>query len=618
MIKPLVVVGGILIGLIPWAGGGRDAAWIMAVSFALVITWLLIQRDAKPKTVVSLALRIATAAWIGWAALSLTWSVNRFQTETWLLYAILAVITFTLTANLKTEERRWLISGYVWVAAIAAVAGIFLYLSGDYDRLTSTFYWANPAAAYFIPAGLIAGWRWLDGRRWFNGVMALILATAFWLTDSRGAALVLVLIVASSLIFSSRLRQYWVRLLILAVASVALALGISALKSAIHPAAANIAPGSRYSAAAQGESSSAKLRWNYWVDASAVWWAHPIIGTGAGTFATVHPQYQRDVVSATSDPHNVYLQTLAEQGIVGAIILAWVVILLLLGVLRGVGRKPEHVVVALGILALLLHFGIDIDARYPALLLLLAALLGSTYAPWRRLPISKSQVLILPTLLAVALLASVSNYLSAINTKHGEIYNDNHDLTAAANAFGKAHSGLMYDPDNWTAEGIDYYVLATITNGSKQNQALALDRANQAISRDPKDSQHYSLRGKIERLGGNLDGAESDFKRAIALDNHNHAGYYLDLAGLQLQRGREDSANDTVVTAIGLYPDSVINNRSADTGLKPTVASLLAVRALKLQSVGDTAGAQSSIKRAVLLDPSNGDVKRAKQALGLT
>jgi tetratricopeptide (TPR) repeat protein len=228
---------------------------------------------------------------------------------------------------------------------------------------------------------------------------------------------------------------------------------------------------------------------------------------------------------------------------------------------------------------LLLHYGLDIDGRYPALMILLTMLLGLVYQPLIRRAPRSAQTLLLPLMMLAALALAVSNYLSAAANNRGQIYDDNHELDRAAQEYAHAHTGLMYNPDTLTAEGIDYYVLATVTNGSQRYQDQARNLAQRAIKLDSSDSQHYFLLGRVERLSGNLPAAEEAYDKAINLDRYNHPQYYLDLALTQAQRDNLSAARQTVDTALALYPQNVTANRNADPTIKPTIEELQKVHA---------------------------------------
>lgn len=118
MIKTLVIVGSILIAAMPWMSGGRDHIWILVSAFSLLVgSYLILTRPGR-KTVATKALVVSLVAWIAWAAASLIWSVNQYQTWVWILMALMAVTVGFLTTNLNKKEKGMLLTGYLWLASI--------------------------------------------------------------------------------------------------------------------------------------------------------------------------------------------------------------------------------------------------------------------------------------------------------------------------------------------------------------------------------------------------------------------------------------------------------------------------------------------------------------------
>src|SRR5438132_1307787 len=106
--------------------------------------------------------------------------------------------------------------------------------------------------------------------------------------------------------------------------------------------------------------------------ALAIFVDHPLTGTGPGTFGSVHAAYQRDVRYYARDAHSLYVQTAAEQGIMGLAALA-----ALLGALgttwisalrasRRTRAYPLVVGIGLGLTAFFVHSGLDMDWMFPA------------------------------------------------------------------------------------------------------------------------------------------------------------------------------------------------------------------------------------------------------------
>ena len=605
MIKTLVIVGSILIAAMPWMSGGRDHIWILVSAFSLLVgSYLILTRPGR-KTVATKALVVSLVAWIAWAAASLIWSVNQYQTWVWILMALMAVTVGFLTTNLNKKEKGMLLTGYLWLASITGAIGIFIFLTAEYSRLTSTFYWANPAATFLIPAILIGTARWLTNKRPADLIITGVTLTSFWLTDSRGGLLVILLIVAALLLTVPNVRKYWLRLLLFVLTTYVIAFGFVQLKNNFVQVD-SLGPGSRFSEAASGESQSGKDRLNYLKSTTAIWWDNPITGTGAGTFGTVHPQYQKTVVGASNDPHNFYMQTLAEQGVVGSIALSWVIFLLLIGIVRGYARDKGKGMVAISVIAILLSLGLDIGARYPAIIALLAILIGLSYEPWSRRPIKPKDNILPGLMLAALIVISVANYQSSMWRERGKIFDDNRELDRAAQSYQKASTILIFDPDNLNSEGIDYFAQATVDSKERKAKlAMAREKAQQAINKDPQDSQHYFLLGRVEYLDKNYAEAEQAYKKALELDKYNHAEYYQDLASLQITMEKREVAQATVDLAIAQYTDKVIENRNAEQSIKPAMSQILVFKAAEQNLQGNKEAAKQTLDRALKLNPFN-------------
>ncbi len=105
--------------------------------------------------------------------------------------------------------------------------------------------------------------------------------------------------------------------------------------------------------------------------------AQPLHGQGAGTFQLYFAQHRPNVPSVV-DAHSLYVQTLAELGIVGLVLLL-VALVGILGLLAARIRGPDRAVYAalfaVGI-AWAVHAGVDWDWQMPAITLWLFAAAG--------------------------------------------------------------------------------------------------------------------------------------------------------------------------------------------------------------------------------------------------
>ncbi|GAC1372664.1 MAG: hypothetical protein NVSMB39_6930 [Candidatus Saccharimonadales bacterium] len=328
-----------------------------------------------------------------------------------------------------------------------------------------------------------------------------------------------------------------------------------------------VAPGSRLNEAIKGESSSGSDRMYYLRSAAEMWLERPLTGVGAGAYGDVHPQYQLRVVSASANTHNVYAQTLAELGIGGALLMTAVLGILFIGSLRGLFDRPELLPTALGLLGLLMHFGLDIDASYPALLLLVGILAGMIYTEkfiqWVKQPVWAIFAAIL------VLVPAVSVYMSSSLADRAQAAEDDADYSLAADYLSRADHLPVFNPDYVNAEGINLFALAATGGPEAQtNLKLALERARRAQQLDPHDAQHYQLEGRILEQERDFNGALRALKRALELDPYNHPDYAFDLAQLQAGLGQKLAAQKTISDMLAQYPATVRANRAADESLK--------------------------------------------------
>jgi hypothetical protein len=128
----------------------------------------------------------------------------------------------------------------------------------------------------------------------------------------------------------------------------------------------------------------------HWRVATDTFAAHPLLGTGSGTFQLSWEQ-RRDTAFNVHDAHSLYLEVLSEMGVPGLVLLLVTLGSVLVAGLRRLRGPERHVhaaVVAAGV-ALMIHAGVDWDWEMPAVFLwffgaggvMLAARAGKERAP---------------------------------------------------------------------------------------------------------------------------------------------------------------------------------------------------------------------------------------------
>lgn len=616
--RPVILLSWIVclcVAIAPWMTGGREPVAMVITAFALLLGTLLAVRQ---RLVAPLRPGILTLSYAGlmiWAVCSLMWTANHYSTTLWICQWLLAGLAFRLsyTASARGLAQHMIAFAYLVVAAVFSVAGIGLYLWGDYDRLIGSIYWPNPAAAYIMPALIMSFWWWLrsSGRSnmaWWGSAVVLF-GSAFILTGSRAAYLIIGFILVLIALIHPRTEQYWTKNVFAILAPIAMGIALMQLGNYMGHHRQADQTGARLAEVAGGKSQSLSDRFRYAASGFEIWFEHPVLGTGAGTYGDVHPGYQRGPVDAASDAHNVYVQVLAELGLPGAVALAGLLLALIFGLIRGALVTPgSQTPVLLALLALGLHFGLDIDARYPALLALVAVLAGSVWRPWRRLEL-RSAGWAWPSAALAVVVPVVLLYQSDVSALRAKAAQTDEDYEAAVVLFDAAGRTWVANPDWTSASAINRLVLARLGSGVPGESGDVLDTAladvRWAQQRDPYDGQHWQLEGRLLAQQGTWPQAVRAFSRALQLDPYNHPDYALDLARAQVESGDAVAGQQTARAMLQKYPSQVVANRQADPRLRPTLAELAAFVGTYQWRTGDYQAAKMSAQQAMKFDDTN-------------
>jgi O-antigen ligase/polysaccharide polymerase Wzy-like membrane protein len=228
---------------------------------------------------------------------------------------------------------------------------------------------------------------------------------------------------------------------------------------------------------------SGSNRSDYWRAAWHEVEAHPWLGGGAGSFQRYWLRH-RDADLPVLDAHSLYLETLAELGVVGLALLLCVLVIPLLG-LRAARGTPLAAAAVGGYVAYLVHAGIDWDWEMPAVTLaalacgvgLLLAARGEAAPPlargWR-----------VAGALAAAALAAVS-VAGFVGNRAEASASDALDAARLHTAAGDARQARRWEP--WSSE--PWRLL-----GESQLQAGAVADARRSFRRGlQKDRASWEL-----------------------------------------------------------------------------------------------------------------------------
>jgi len=318
-----------------------------------------------------------------------------------------------------------------------------------------------------------------------------VLAVALLFTQSRGALVALVFGLLVYFALDPRVRR------VALVAAVA-ALMAAAATSAVWPGGPGDLVSRAYAAFSapigrngEPEESPFTLSGNeraaYWRVAWSEYLEHPVLGSGAGTFA-IFWQRDRETIYGAQDAHSLYLETLAELGPVGVLLVGGALAIPLLALRRALPDALERAATA-AYVAFLIHAGLDWDWEVPAVTLAglfcgCAVLLG---VPDQRRPISS------------ALRARGLTLVTAV---------------AALVTIGYAGNAAMQ-------RSLQAVALGDLERSDGQAQTAGFW--------NPWSSDALRVQGEIARARGYPGDAASSFRAAIAIDRNDWRLWY-DLA----------------------------------------------------------------------------------------
>ncbi len=595
--------------------GGRDAATLTLVQTCIfAVVALLALTGSVRWHGVSRAAALVIAVVAG----SVLWSVRPEATVRelllWMMYAgITIVIASTLSG--ATAARR-VVDGIVIVAGWTCLVALFNHWGAGNPamRWSSTFYWPNPFAGFLllvVPLELIRTVAAPTRRDALaHGAMTTLLILSVVLTYSRGAwaALVIALALGAIVFRPPSWRAAVWRGMILAAA---VAIAVVLLTANKPQAQSSTGLAARAASIADTGDTSIQGRLSFWRAGWRIFRDHPLGGTGAGTFAAVHPQYQQDVRFYARDVHSVYVQTLAELGLVGAIVLA-----ILLGAfyrvwrtaLRSVRNTSERAVVAgigLGLVAFFAHSGIEMNWSFPAGPAVAFALLGvvAAYAAPSSPPTVAGRqrwgpavVVSLLAILAVQVWRAAQNdYVSGLAAMRAG---------RPADALERFTHAAQWNPlqPRYQA-GVARAAVVLVP----PDVDLALASLRRAERLDPQNASHpYQLAGLLilyRRGPSAWEEAETLLQQTVRLDPMNWPEAYRTLARLYVDVGRRADAAAVYAAAVNRYRSPALAGSIMHVLLWPEVVGLTRDWAAFLAADGRTGDAISVLENITAADP---------------
>ena len=273
------------------------------------------------------------------------------------------------------------------------------------------------------------------------------------------------------------------------------------------------------------QTGSSNYRWAWWRKSLDSFADEPVGGTGAGSFELAHRLYRTEYTPPARDPHNLFLQSLGETGLVGlslllgAVAAAFFAVRAKLGRLEGPDRLAAKTL-ALCALAYLVHLLVDSGFEFVAVSAPVSFILGFFAGRGLAAPVRVRRPLWAAAAAGLALVALSS--LAATWLAERKTRSSLHALLAgdAAQAVERAQEAnrlnpLAVDPLWWWAAA----------EGRRGDDAEALRLYRKATEIEPLNADTWFALGSYEVEA--LDDCRSGYEhlnRSYTLDRFGPAG----------------------------------------------------------------------------------------------
>jgi hypothetical protein len=259
-------------------------------------------------------------------------------------------------------------------------------------------------------------------------------------------------------------------------------------------------------------------RWQFWSAAISEFRAHPLNGGGAGSWKYWWLQHG-SIPAFTANAHSLYLEALAELGIVGFLLIVGAVLAAIVGAIRSARALHSAEVAAAAACgcAFFVAAAYDWIWQLSAIAVVGIGMLG--VALGSRPLTRKSSPGIGAARPALAILAVGAVIAQFVVLAAGVHLRNSQAAVAAGDgtrARGQALAARAIEP--WAAS--PYLQLALVFE-VEHHYLLAEDWIGGALSRSPRDATLWAIAARIETELGNVERAKRDLAQARRLDPHS-------------------------------------------------------------------------------------------------
>ncbi|MGV3523484.1 MAG: O-antigen ligase family protein [Candidatus Sericytochromatia bacterium] len=546
----LLLLGVLLLGA-AWNHGGRylnGQVFTQVLSGGLLmILALQLWSERQMGRVLQYPLLRVSLLWLLALALSWIFSVNRLasleEIGRMLMYQTLGLVVFLWMSWQREPEKalRQIALLGLGVGCLVVAWGWWTY--AQESLLTGTFYRTNDLAGYLLLLVPVAVHLFFQAQhrlaRLGYGAVSLWLGSALLMTQSRTSWLAAGLALAGLAWYHRKQLRHPLVYALLALGGLGLVAFVFLSPHLWERIQTLLSLSILTENATRWRLDLLRAAWEMFED-------QPVLGLGPNTFASAMTAYQQQPGFYSINPHNYYLQQLAETGLVGTSALCcWVWTLLRRASAPANALSPGLLA---GLVASLCHIAFDIDWSVTAIPILFFIWAGAAVVP--RMPELPEEIPAAPgagILLLSGLLLMVIpslNYLSVL-------------------AFSKAAQAKEWE-QSWGAlqqarrlvpwpSARQAELLAQLYL-QQQEPEMALQAARRAVELDRYNAAYYKLASDLHLQLNQTTEAEALLLRRIELNPYRHPHLYTELGDFMLQFREPQQALDWYRKGLEIFP----------------------------------------------------------------
>lgn len=552
----------VLLGWSAWDYGGRylHIQTFCQVSVAGISLLLAVRLLVHQRSSLILEYPLLKASLFLFLAFAMSWvsSVNQLasleELARWLMYLMLSLAVYLYLRLVKDSSKviQNLIASAVWIGSIIVIWGLVSFKGTD--GLSSTFNRTNDLAGYLlllIPLALHMSFvsQGLLQKIGFS-IPSVILSSALIITNSRTSWLAGIAVCVLVLFWNRQRIQPKIAMVMALSLALGLLIVIVLKADLILPRLHSLTSlsilqenGTRWRMALL------QVGWNMFL-------SQPWLGHGPNTYGTAFSAFQLHPGYYSVNPHNFYLQILAEMGLIG--FLAFAFWFRSIFVLMSRANHPILPGIMASLLASCLHIAFDIDWSVSAIPILFAVLVGIG------LSVSKSaetgfaeektldkRIIGLWVFFSLSLgMIPYLNFLSAQAFTQAS-QNLDEDPTKAVEHLQRA---IALAP--WPS-GKHYYTLA-LMHQENQQWPQAIEAIMRAIELDRHQARYYGLAAKLYVQAEQTPKALAMLLRRKELNPYRHPHIYSELGDLYQKEGENQLALQNYQTGRQVFDETTL------------------------------------------------------------